>query len=276
VEIYITLDLEGVSTVTALEQVSHGSPEFAATRVLVTKEINAAIDGALAAGATAFLVNEGHGKHRNVLPDQLNRAARLLTGREKLLHYMQGIERGCAGMFMIGYHAGPDRRSAVLSHTFHAYHLHINGQVFTEIGLAIALAGHFGVPALLVTGDQEACLDAQRMVPNIKTVAVKEGLTGVTAIHLHPQVAQEQITAAAQRAIERLDEIKPFTMPAPLVLDLELYSTLMADMHEYIPLCERTGDRSVRFTADNFLDIFKFFLLSSTLSMTTKGLSVMV
>ena len=275
-DIYITLDLEGVSTVTSLEQVSHGSPEFAATRVLVTKEINAAIDGALAAGVSSLLVNEGHGKHRNVLPDQLNRAARLLTGREKLLHYMQGIERGFAGMFMIGYHAGPDRRAAVLSHSFHAYDLHINGQRFTEIGLAIGLAGHFGVPALLVTGDQEACRDAQRMVPNIETVAVKEGLSGVSAINLHPQVAQEQIMAAARRAIERMGEIKPLVMEPPLVCDIQLYSTLMADMHEYIPLCERTDDRSVRYTAGNFLDVFKFFLLSSTLSMTTKGLSVMV
>jgi len=211
-----------------------------------------------------------------VLPDQLNRAARLLTGREKLLHYMQGIERGFDGMFMVGYHAGPNRRAAVLSHTFHAYDLRINEQVFTEIGLGIALAGHFGVPALLVTGDQEACLDAQRMVPNIETVPVKEGLTGVTAIHLHPQVAQERIRDGAQRALERAGDIKPFVLQPPLVLDLQLYSTLMADMHEYIPLCERTGDRTVRFASDNFLDLFKFFLLSSTLSMTTKGLTVMV
>lgn len=275
-QVYITLDLEGVTTVTSLDQVVHGSPEFAATRILITQEINAAIEGALAAGVQRFLVNEGHGKHRNVIPGQLNPAARLLTGREKLLHYMHGIDPSWTAMFMIGYHAGPHDRQAVLSHAFHVYDLKVNGRTFSEISLAMGLAGYYGVPTVLVTGDEAACRDARDMVPNMETVAVKEGISGVTAIHLHPGVAQEKIKAAAQRAIERLAEIKPFVVPPPLVMDIQLYSTLMADMHDYIPGCIRTGDRSVQFKADDFLSLFKLFLLSSTLSMTTKGLSVMV
>lgn len=274
-KVYITLDAEGVATVTSLEQVRHGSPEFGPMQSLLTKEINAAIEGALAAGVEEFLVNEGHGKHRNVLPDQLHRAALLLAGRNKLLHYMQGIDNTYDAMFMIGYHAGAGKRYGILSHTFHAYDLHINGRCFSEIGLAMGLAGYFGVPTALVTGDVASCQDARDLSPNLETVAVKEGLSGVASINVHPAVVQERIKAAAQRAIERLNAIAPFVVEPPLVMDIELYNTLMGDMHEYIPGCERTDDRAVRFHADNFYDLFKLFLLSSTLSMTTTGLMVM-
>jgi D-amino peptidase len=274
-KVYITLDAEGVATVTSLEQVRHGTPEFGPMQSLLTREINAAIEGALAAGVETFLVNEGHGKHRNVLPELLHRSALLLAGRNKLLHYMHGIDNSYDAMFMIGYHAGAGRRYGILSHTFHAYDLHINGRYFSEIGLAMALAGHFGVPTVLVTGDKESCRDAHDLVPSLETVAVKEGLSGIASINVHPAIVQEQIQAAAQRAMQRVDEIPPFVVEPPFVMDIDLYNTLMGDMHEYIPGCERTGDRSVRFHADNFYDLFKLFLLSSTLSMTTTGLMVM-
>jgi D-amino peptidase len=244
--------------------------------VQLTREINAAIEGALAAGAQGFLVNEGHGKHRNVLPEQLHRVARLFTGREKLLHYMHGIERGYDALMMIGFHAGPGNRRAVLTHAFHVYDLTINGVHYSEIGLGMGLAGHFGVPTALVTGDDQACAEAKALVPNVETVAVKEGVSDVSAIHVHPQVALEMIKEGARRGLERLGEIPPLRPAPPLVMDIQLYTALMGDMHEYIPGCERTGDRSVRFRADNFLELFKLFLLSSTLSMTTKGLTVMV
>jgi len=274
-QVYITLDAEGVAGVTSLDQVKHGAPEFGAMQAQLTKEINAAIDGARAAGAATFLVNEGHGKHRNVIPEQLHRSARLLAGRNKLLHYMHGIDGGFDAMFMVGYHAAAGQRYGVLSHTFHAYDLHINGRRFSEIALGMALAGHFGVPTMLVTGDAEACRDARNLVPELETVVVKEGLSGIASINLHPAVVREQIAGAAQHAIERRDEIPPFIVEPPLVMDIQLYNTLMADINEYIPGCERTSDRTVRFQADSFLELFKLFLLSSNLSMTTSGLMVM-
>lgn len=275
-DIYITLDVEGVTTVTNLEQVRHGDPEFGATRILLTEEINAAIEGALAAGVEGALVNEGHGKHRNVIPKELNRKARLLTGRNKLFHLMHGIDRGFGAMFMIGYHAGAGKQYGVLGHTFHAYHCTVNGRYMSEIGLCVALAGYYGVPTVLVTGDEESCRDALNLVPNMETVAVKEGISAASAINLHPAVAQEKIKAAAERAIKRLPEIQPFSLKPPLTMELDLYSPLMADIHDLIPGCVRTGDRSVRYQVDDFAALFKFFLLSSTLSMTTFGLGVMV
>lgn len=274
--LYITLDVEGVTTVTNLEQVRHGNAEFGATRSLLTQEINAAIDGALAAGVEEILVNEGHGQHRNVIPGELNRRARLLTGRSKLFHLMQGIDRGFEAMFMIGYHAGAGKRYGVLGHTFHAFNCTVNGIYMSEIGLCTALAGYYGVPTALVTGDEESCRDALDLIPNMETVAVKEGVSAASAINLHPAVAQEKIRQAAGRAIERLPEIKPFVIEPPLTMELDLYSPLMGDMHDLIPGCVRTGDRSVRYEADDFAELFKFFLLSSTLSMTTYGLGVMV
>lgn len=273
--LYITIDMEGVTTVTSLEQVQHGSPEFEPTRRLLTDEINAAIEGSLEAGVQEILVNEGHGKHRNVIPERLNKAARLLTGRNKLLHMMQGVDRGYEGMFMMGYHAGAGKASGILGHTFHAYECRVNDRVFSEIGLCMGLAGYYGVPALLVTGDQEACRDAREMVPDLETVAVKEAISANSAIHLHPQIAQQKIRDAARRAIKRRDEIRPLIVTEPLVMELQLYGPLMADIHGLIQGCERIDDRTVRYEAANFKELFKFFLLSSTISMTTYGLGVL-
>lgn len=275
-DVYLTLDVEGVTTVTNLEQIRQGEPEFSATRILLTEEINAAIAGALAAGANNILVNEGHGKHRNVIPKELNPKARLLTGRHKLFHLMHGIDRGFGAMFMIGYHAGAGKQYGILGHTFHAFNCTVNGRYMSEIGLCVALAGYHGVPTILVTGDEESCRDALDLVPNMETVAVKEGISAAAAIHLHPTVAQEKIREAAERAVKRVDDIPPFVMEPPLTMAMDLYSPLMADMHDLIPGCERTGDRSVRYQADDFAEMFKFFLLSSTLSMTTYGVGVMV
>ena len=273
--IYLTLDLEGVTGVTALEQVRHGSPEFPETRRRLTREINAALEGALQAGAAAFLVNEGHGQHRNVIPEDLHEAAKLLSGRNKLLHYMHGIDGGYAGMFMIGYHAGPGVRRGILGHTFHAYRCLVNGRDFTEVGLGMALAGHYGVPTLLVTGDEETCRYAQTLVPEVEVAVVKQGVSANAAVHLHPRIAEQAIRAAAGRAIERATDIPPFTVAGPFNLQLHLYSPLMADLHEYLPTCRRTGDRSVELNAPDFEQLFKLFLLSSTLSMTAHGLGVM-
>jgi len=274
-KLYITLDLEGVTSVTALEQVKHGSPEFESTRRLLTDEINAAIEGGLVAGVKEILVNEGHGKHRNVIPERLNKAARLLSGRNKLFHMMHGIDAGYEGMFMIGYHAGAGKAHGILGHTFHAYQCRVNDRVFSEIGLCMGLAGYYGVPALLVTGDQEACRDALELVPNLETVAVKEAISANAAIHLHPEIAQQKIRDAARRAVERKNEIQPLAIAEPLVMELQLYGPLMADIHALIPGCERVDDRTVRHEATNFEDLYKFFLLSSTLSMTTHGLGVL-
>ena len=273
--IYVTIDLEGVTGVTALDQVRHGSPEFHDTRLRLTDEVNAAIAGAREAGLASVLVNEGHGQHRNIVPERLDQEARLLTGRNKLLHYMHGIDGGFDGAFFIGYHAGAGERDGVLGHTFHAARCLINDRPFTEVSLGMALAGHHGVPTLLVTGDEATCRHARACVAGIETVAVKEAISANAAVHMHPDAAQRAIREAAQRALARADDIQPFIVPSPHVLDLHLYSPLMADLHEYVPTCQRMGDLHVRYTASDMADAFRFFLLSSTLSMTASGLGVM-
>ena len=275
-KIYFSTDLEGVASVTALEQVKHGSPEFADTRKLFTAEVNAAIEGALSAGADQFLVNEGHGKHRNILPEKLHRKAKLITGRNKMLHLMQGIDEGHDGMFMVGFHVGPGSKNGVLGHTFHAFNLRVNDQPLTEVGLCMGLAGYYEVPTLLVTGDAQTCQDALTLTPDIESAAVKEAISGNSAKHMHPLDAQDLIREKAAKAVEKVDDIDPFFIEHPYVMDIDLYSTLMADMNEYTPGCERTGSRSIRLHTDDYEELFKLFLLSSTLSMTAYGLSVMV
>lgn len=235
--VYIMTDLEGVAGV--IDWDDYGKPGARLYEVaceLTTREVNAAIEGFLAAGATEFLVVDGHG-HGAIDQRLLHPAARLLAGRP--LGYPFGCHAGFHAACQIGQHAKSNTDGGHLSHTgsFAVDELTINGRSVGEMGCNMLFCGYFGVPTILVTGDEAACVEARDLVPNIETAAVKEGLrrgpaTGLTgdenrgfnkaAIHLSPAAARERIRAAAERALRRLGEIEPFFIPPPY----ELVSTL--------------------------------------------------
>lgn len=231
--IYIMTDQEGVAGV--VNAADYGSPAgryYEVARELTTLEVNAAIEGAMEAGAEEFLVVDGHG-HGSIDVRLLHRKARLLTGRP--MGYPFGCDRSFHAAFSIGQHAKSNADGGHLSHTgsFAVEDLRINGKSVGEMGCNFLFAAYFGVPTVLLTGDQAACEEARDLVPNIETVAVKEGwkrgsasgLTGEqnekfngAAVHLQPETARELIRAAAKRAVSRIGEIKPFWLEPPYEL----------------------------------------------------------
>jgi len=232
-KIYIMTDLEGVAGVVNWHD--YGAPEhrwYLRGRELTTLEANAAIEGFLAAGADELLVVDGHG-HGAIDPVLLHPAAKLLAGRP--LGYPFACDETFDAACQIGQHAKANADGGHLSHTgaFAVEDLRINGRSVGEMGCNMLFASYFGVPTILVTGDQAACDEARDLVPNIETVAVKEGVrrgsaTGCTrdeavhfngaAIHLHPEVARQRIRDGAERALRRLGEIQPFTIAPPYEL----------------------------------------------------------
>lgn len=231
-KVYIMTDQEGVAGVVNWED--YGSPgarlyELACR--LLTLEVNAAIEGFLAAGATDFLVADGHG-HGSIDQCLLHPKARLFCGRPVPGPYPFAIDDSFAAACQIGQHAKANTDGGHLSHTgsFSVDDLVLNGRSLGEMGINMTVAGYYGVPSILVAGDQAATEEARDLVPNIETVAVKEGVkrgqaTGLAitesrtfnccATHLSPETARERIAAAAERALNRLDEIKPFFIPPP-------------------------------------------------------------
>ena len=233
-KVYIMTDMEGVAGV--LSSVDFCSPEsryYEVGRTLTTLETNAAIEGALEAGATEFLVVDGHG-HGAIDPLQLHPAARLLAGRP--LGYPFGCDESFDAAFIIGQHAKANTDGGQLSHTgsFTVEDQVLNGRSLGELGINMLFAAYFKVPTVLVAGDLACALEAQALVPSIETVAVKEGLkrgapAGLTgeqarrynggATHDHPEAARKKIRAGARRAIERRAQIPPFWIEPPYRLE---------------------------------------------------------
>jgi D-amino peptidase len=259
-KVFISADMEGISGVVDATQTRMEEKEYERARKLMTGEVNAAIEGALAAGATEILVNDSHGSMRNILIEELNPLAELITGSPKPLSMMQGIGPGYDACFFIGYHAQAGASPSILDHTYYGrvvYQATINGHVLGETGVNAALAGYFGVPVALVTGDRVLCQEARAIMGDIETVIVKEAYGRLAAKCLPPERARALIREASQRALSR--NCAPFVIAPPYTLVLEVLNTALADMAELLPGARRTGPRRLEYVADDYLTLYKAF-----------------
>ena len=229
-KVYIMTDMEGVAgVVSSVDYGAPGSRYYEVGRELTTLETNAAIEGALEAGAHEVLVVDGHG-HGAIDPLQLHPAARLLTGRP--IGYPFGCDASFDAAFIVGQHAKANTDGGHLCHTgsFAVEDQQLNDRSLGELGINMLFAAYFGVPTVLVTGDLACCAEAKELAPQVETVAVKEGWkrgapAGLTAeqartyngaaIHLHPQAARRRIREGARRALERRHQISRFWIAPP-------------------------------------------------------------
>jgi D-amino peptidase len=264
VKIYLSVDIEGIAGIVDWKQcLPEGGAEFTRGCRLMAEETNAAIEGALAAGATEIVVNDGHYEMRNLDPELLHPAARLAQGKVKPLSMAEGLDASFDALFLVGYHAPAGVRDGTLNHAFHPRELRYNGQLWSETGLTASVAGYFGVPTALITGDDAAIRDAERILPPHVGVSVKRGISRYAADSLHPRVARERIRAGAERALAQLADCRALTFDGPITVDMELYFSQQADRVELLPTVERVGDRTLRFVAPDSLAAYRTFVASA-------------
>ena len=203
--ILIAADMEGVTGVVVGDQTDDKHPEYARFRRLMTGDVNAAVRGALEAGAEEVIVSDGHGNNQNILIEELNPRARLNTGSPRPFSMVQGVELGVEAALFVGYHARAGAEDAILSHTWSGRlaGVRLNGQEVGETGLNAAVCGHFGVPVLMVSGDQTVCAEAAQLLGPVETVVVKRARGRLSAECLPPEVSQQLIQEAAARAVRR-------------------------------------------------------------------------
>ena len=260
-KVFISVDMEGVSGVIHWEDVSRSGKDYGLFRKFMTQEANAAIEGALEAGATEILVRDSHSSARNILPDLLHSAAELIRDWSGgPLDMMEGIDETFDAVIFIGYHARAGTPDAVLDHTMTGrfYDVVLNGKKMPEAGINAAIAGHFGVPVVLVAGDLAIVKQAKELFGDVETVAVKEGI-GNAAKMLHAQKAQELIKKKTIKALERLKDFKPYKFNPPFTMEITYTNEERANQASWIPGAKRTGDRSVSFTSSDFMEVLKFF-----------------
>lgn len=261
-KIYISADMEGVSGIVHSDQTDATHAAYEHGRKLMLGEVNAAIEGALRGGAKHVLVNDSHASMRNLRIDELHPDAVLLSGTPKPYSMMAGIDSSFDGVFFTGYHARAGSSFGNIDHTYYGPNLvqgvWLNGIEVGEAGLNAALAGYFGVPVLLITGDQTACAQAQELLgADLETVVVKEALGRVAAKNLHPTTVHAMIRDAAERAVRLKRE--PFVIPPPITLRIAFARSSQADRALMMPGVKQVSPRAVELTLDDYAVLFNAF-----------------
>lgn len=271
-KILIAADMEGATGVVNWDQVRPGHPEYPRFRKLLTEDINSAARGAFDAGAGEIAVVDGHWAGANILVDELDPRVRLISGSPSPLSMMQGIDGSVDGVFFIGYHARNGSPNAILDHTWSSHtvaNVWLNDLLTGEYGLNAAVAGHFGVPILMVSGDQTACAQVTELLGDLETAIVKHAVGRFTAECLPPQATQQLISAAAGRAATRLIEGNvpaPYIVERPVQIRLEFIASQMADQASLLPGSHREGTQ-ILFESDDMLAAYSSFRAAIKLAM---------
>jgi D-amino peptidase len=265
VKILIAADMEGITGVVNWEHVDPDHAEYGRFRKLMTGDVNAAIRGALAGGATSVTVADGHHDGRNILIEELDERATLNSGSPSPLSMLEGVDQGVDGVILVGYHARMGASPAILDHTWSARrveNLWLNERLIGETGLNAAVSGHFGVPVIMVTGDQTVCAEARELLGELETVQVKRAVGRMAAECLPPAVTCRMIEEAAGRAVRRLAEGNapaPLKATAPIHMVVELANSKMVDDAMTLPGARRLADRKIEYEAGDMLTIYNAF-----------------
>lgn len=269
----ISADMEGATGVTNLEDVVQGQPEYGRFRRLMTGDVNAAVAGAFEAGATEVLVNDSHWSMRNILIEELDPRAELISGIRKPLCMMEGLGIDTDAVFLVGYHARAGTDRGVFNHTMYGrevLEVRVNGQPVGEAALNAAIAGAYGVPVALVAGDDKACAEVRGFLGDrVETVAVKVGIDRFTARCLPPSEAQRRIREAAARALRRLPELEPYLFRGPASFEIDFLSSAASEIALLIPGVTKTSARTIAFERPDYLEAFKLSLACMALAYTT-------
>lgn len=266
-KVYISCDIEGVGCVVRPEHSTIQGRDYIQSRRLMTGEVNAAVAGAFEAGATEVVVADSHNVGLNLLPEELDERAELIMGTPRPLSMMEGVDQGFDAAFFLGYHAKPGTQDGLIIHNFHSRirNMTLNGLSVGELGMNAALAGLYGVPVALVTGDEVTGGEAKALMPWVDTVAVKRGIGAYAAQCLHPNVCRRRIHDAAAGALRTLKAKKPWKVEEPTVLELELTTASTADRLARIPGLNRVAPMTMRTGAVDLRTAFDTFLTAADL-----------
>ncbi len=267
-KVFISVDMEGCAGIVHVDQTRASGQDFPRCREWMTAEANAAALGAFDAGADEVVVNDSHGDMRGILIDRLDPRVELISGDLKPLSMCQGMEMAAGAALFIGYHAGMGATYGVLDHTYAGAvvaKIHINNREFNEAGINALVAGTFGTPVVLVTGDDRTCEEATAQLGSVATVCVKKAITRYCARSITPVLAQKRIREAARKAVGAARKRTPFTIKGPYTLSFRVLNSGMADHIEMMPGVRRVGGTTVEYKSGDILEVFKALLTATVL-----------
>jgi D-amino peptidase len=269
VKVFISIDLEGVTGLTDAREMDFGHEDYPTARRLMTGDANAAIAGAFDAGATEVVVCDSHGPARTLLVEELDSRATLIRGLHKPGKMVEGLDSSFDAMLLVGYHARAGAAHGILNHTWLGKEIHdvwLNGEPAGELRLVAAVAGHYGVPVVLVTGDDVCCAEASELLPHAHAVQVKEAVDRFAARVTHPDVTRPLIRDGAARALLDESARRPLRLSGPAVIEVEWSSTSIAHLCELIPGVTSTASRRSHVESPDVVEAFRAFVAMSILA----------
>ncbi len=250
-KVLISVDIEGVAGVFQPEQTRSGNAEYERARVLMTHEANAAIAGAFDGGASAVLVNDSHGGYRNLLPDLLDERALAVMGKPRYLGMMAGVDDGVNAVCLIGYHARSKARG-ILSHTINSFafaRVFFNAQELGEAGLYGALAGEFGVPVRMASGDDAFIEETRPLFPSAVFVQTKRATGQASGISLSPAQSCSAIRAGVATALTQREPVSPFVLQGVIAVRVQTQTPALAGLFCQWPTLQRLAGDEIAFEA---------------------------
>lgn len=260
-KVYISADMEGIAGVVTGEQLGPQGFEYARFREFMTNEVLAAIEGARAAGATEILVGDSHGNGQNLLIEKFPKDVQIVRAWPRPLVMMEGIDSTFAAVLFVGYHTGTTNSEGVRAHTMSSAtlaDLRLNGVSVPEAGLNAAIAGHFGVPVALITGDEAVVKEARALLGDVEGAVVKWPYGFHSARTLTPEASCELIREKAKAAVARARGRKPWVLTKPVTLELRFKNYRPAELLAYLPIVERVDAHSIRFRGKDMVEVAKF------------------
>lgn len=273
--IYLSVDLEGINGVVHSSQTQPGEPAYDRALVWLHQETNAVIEGGLAAGATSCLVNDAHWDMRNLQLDKLHPKASLVSGWQKPYSMVYGIDSGVDVALFVGYHSRAGTARGVLSHTYRAQvflDVKLNGQPVGETGLNAALAGWFGIPIALVTGDDSVCDEATKLLGPLTCVPVKRAISRYSAISSPQAEVLTNLRLMTKTALENRASWRLFKPPSPSTLTITMTDPAMADGAELLPMVKRREERVIEFSDEDYSVLFRLMLAIGAIGASRKDL----
>jgi len=266
-KIYISVDMEGIAGVVTGDQLGPGGFEYERFRRFATNEVNAAIHAAKEAGATEILVSDSHGNGENLLFDQFPSDVRTIRSWPRRLGQMSGIDETFDAAILIGYHASTTNLRGTRAHTFSSGKLTgvaLNGTMVSESVWSAAIAGHFNVPVILISGDDALHEEIVPVLGDIEYAETQKSLSFHSANAMTPEASCKLIASKVKAALARIDDFKPYRIIGPITLEVSFKNYRPVQVLSYLSIVERIDSHTIRFVGKDMTEIsdFRVFLTS--------------
>ena len=261
-KILIVNDIEGISGIDNVRQIHYGSKEFEEARIQVTEDVNAAIRGLRGGGATEIRVVDSHGSggpNKNIIPEKLERDIVLFQEGPVYKRLKKAADKSIDAAVFVGFHAMADTKDGFLRHTITLEpRISINSKPVGETAIDAYALAEYGIPVIMVTGDQALVREASTFLPGIETAQVKTSLDCKTTNCIPLSEARRLILATAKRALSRVDESMPVQITKPIEVDVSFPRKEQTDLCETIPRAKRKGEHTISYIAEDWDEAYSF------------------